>query len=264
VEWVELNGTVLRVAIEGQGPPLVLVHEIGGMIESYDDIVPLLRENHQIVRFDIRGSGLSEFAIKPLTFEVLIADLLALLDHFALPRVSIAGCALGAAIAIAFAIEHPERVERVVAMSPALSIPPERRAATLARAKVFETEGMRPTHEARLSSSYPQALRADRERFERVFRRRLSASPYGVAALVRLLADSDVMERLPRLTRPMLVVAGTYDGDRPPSVVRPVADAAPGAKFIEIASGHFMPSQTPDRVAKVLNEFLAAQPETLA
>ncbi len=86
MEWVEVNGTVLRVTVEGEGPPLVLVHEIGGMIESYDDIVPLLKESRKVVRFDIRGSGLSEFAVQPLTFQVLIADLLGLLDHLKLRR----------------------------------------------------------------------------------------------------------------------------------------------------------------------------------
>jgi 3-oxoadipate enol-lactonase len=55
----------------------------------------------------------------------------------------------------------------------------------------------------------------------------------------------------------MLVVAGTYDGDRPPSVVKPVAEATPHARYVEIASGHFMPSQTPELVVQVLTEFLA-------
>lgn len=258
MDWLEINGTVLRVTVEGKGPPLVLIHEIGGMIESYDDIVPALARRHKLVRYDLRGCGLSEFAHKPLTLGMLLQDLSSLLDRLALERVSIGGCAVGAAIAIAFALEHPERIDKVVAMSPALGIPPERRAATLARADKFESEGMRPTQEARLASSYPEALRGDRERYERVFRRRLSANPYGVAALVRLLAGLDLMPRLPELARPMLVVAGTHDGDRPPSVVRPVAEAAPQSRYIEIASGHFMPSQTPDLVAGTLIDFLAS------
>lgn len=259
MEWLEINGTVLRVAVEGNGPPLVLIHEIGGMIESYDDIVPAIGRRHKVVRYDLRGCGLSEFSHAPLTLDLLLDDLRALLAHLGLVRVSVGGCALGAAIAIAFALEDPERVDKVIAMSPALEIPPERRAAALARADAFEVEGMRPTQEARLASSYPEALRGDRERYRRVFRRRLSANPYGVAALIRVLAGLDIMKRLPQLTRPILVIAGTHDGDRPPSVVRKVAEAAPRARYVEIASGHFMPSQTPELVANTLADFLSSK-----
>jgi 3-oxoadipate enol-lactonase len=259
MRWLEINGTVLRVKVDGKGPPLVLIHEIGGMIESYDDIVPALAEHHQIVRYDLRGCGLSEFAHAPLTLDLLLKDLEALLDHLELKRVSLAGCALGAAIAIAFALERPERVDRIVAMSPALSVPPERRSATLARADLFEKEGMRPSQDARLASSYPEALRGDRERYLQVFRRRLSANPYGVAALIRVLAGLDIMDRLPQLTRPLLVVAGTHDGDRPPSVVKKVAESVPHARYVEIPSGHFMPSQTPTLVADTLTSFLQSE-----
>lgn len=258
MEWLEINGAVLRVAVEGSGPPLVLVHEIGGMIESYDDIVPALASQHKVVRYDIRGSGLSEFAHVPLTIELLVEDLRVLLDRLTLPRVSIAGSAVGAAVAVAFALAYPERVHSLVAMSPALGLPKERRTQAQVRADVFEKEGMRPTQEARLASSYPEALRSDRERYERVFRRRLSANPYGVAALIRVLAGLDLIDRLPQVPRPMLVLAGTYDGDRPPAVVKPVAEAVPNAKYLEIASGHFMASQTPSLVSEAILDFLSS------
>ena len=86
----------------------------------------------------------------------------------------------------------------------------------------------------------------------------MSANPYGVAALIRMLADLDLIDRLPLVTRPMLVVAGTHDGDRPPEVVKPVAEAVPNARYLEIESGHFMASQTPSLVSDAILNFLSA------
>lgn len=261
-QWIEANGTVLRVVVEGVGPPLVLVHEIGGTLESYDAIVPALAARHTVVRYDIRGSGLSEFVFQPLTLNLLVDDLVGLLDALGLDCVSVAGCAAGAAVAIGLALDYPERVDKVVAMSPALQVPSERRAAVLARADTFEAEGLRPTQDARMATSYPEALRADRALFERVRRQRLAANPYGIAALVRMLAGLDLVGRLPELSRPMLVMAGRYDGDRPPHLVTPVAEAAPNAVYREIESGHFMPVQTPELVVAALAEFLAPGTDT--
>lgn len=259
-EWIETNGTILRVAVEGDGPPLVLVHEIGGTLESYDAVVPALARTHKVVRYDIRGSGLSEFAFEPITLSLLVNDLLGILDAHDLRRVSVAGCAAGAAVAIGLALDHPGRVHKVVAMSPALHVPPEKKAAVLARADVFEAEGLRSTQDLRMASSYPEALRTDRALFERVRRQRLAANPYGIAGLIRMLAGLDMTRRLPELRRPMLVIAGIHDGDRPPQVVKPIADAAPGARYLEIESGHFMPVQTPDAIIAALTEFLSPTP----
>ncbi|MBS7707500.1 alpha/beta fold hydrolase [Chelatococcus asaccharovorans] len=256
-DWIETNGTILRVAVEGEGPPLVLVHEIGGTLESYDAVVPALARTHRVVRYDMRGCGLSEFNVAPITLPLLVNDLLGILDAYDLRRVSVAGCAAGAAVAIGLALDHPARVHKVVAMSPALQVPPEKKAAVLARADAFEGEGLRPTQDARMASSYPEALRGDRARFDRIRRQRLAANPYGIAGLLRMLARLDMTRRLPELRHPMLVMAGIHDGDRPPQVVKPIADAVPGARYMEIESGHFMPMQTPDAIIAALTDFLS-------
>jgi len=187
-----------------------------------------------------------------------VSDLLGLLDRLGLDRVSVAGCAAGAAVAIGLALDHPDRVHKVVAMSPALHVPAARREAVLARADAFEAEGLRPTQDARMASSYPEAMRQDMSRFERIRRQRLAANPYGIAALVRMLAGLDIVDRLPDLASPLLVIAGLHDGDRPPGIVRPIAEAVPNAAYREIESGHFMPLQTPDLVTEAMLEFLGA------
>jgi 3-oxoadipate enol-lactonase len=111
-----------------------------------------------------------------------------------------------------------------------------------------------------MASSYPEALRGDHALFERVRRQRLAANPYGIAGLIRMLAGLDITRRLPELTCPMLVIAGIHDGDRPPQVVKSIADAVPDARYLEIESGHFMPVQTPDLIIAALTDFLSPAP----
>ena len=61
MEFVELDGVALRYELSGKGErTLVLVHEMGGSLESWDDIVPRFAESRRVLRYDTRGAGLSQ------------------------------------------------------------------------------------------------------------------------------------------------------------------------------------------------------------
>jgi 3-oxoadipate enol-lactonase len=78
--WIEANGASLRYELSGAGKEtLVLVHEAGGCLESYEDALPGLEKEFRVLRYDQRGFGFSEKA-RELTFEGVAADLAALLD----------------------------------------------------------------------------------------------------------------------------------------------------------------------------------------
>ena len=141
-------------------------------------------------------------------------------------------------------------------MSPAVGVSDERKAATLARADYLLVEGVRPTIDQRLSNSYPQALRTDPQRYAEIRSRRLAAGVPGMSALTRLVATMDLDADYADIHCPTLIVAGTYDGDRPPSVVKPVAERISGARYVELATGHFMPMQTPELVLETIVPFI--------
>src|SRR5690606_35715160 len=128
----------------------------------------------------------------------------------------------------------------------AVGIAEERKAATLKRADDLMVEGMRPTLDQRLANSYPQAMRDDPQRFTEIRNRRLSAGMHGMSELTRLVATLDMTDDYAKIACPALIVAGLHDGDRPPAVVKPVADRIAGARYEQLVTGHFMPLQTPD------------------
>ncbi|MFC7397871.1 alpha/beta fold hydrolase [Chelatococcus sp. GCM10030263] len=259
--WAEVNGVSLRYTLSGEGDDvLVLIHEMGGTLESFDFVIDALGRHCRVLRYDTRGAGLSEKVRGEVELADLVVDLAMLLDELGLHgRVAVAGCAVGAAIAISFAANYPDRVSALIAMAPATGLPPERKAAARERADVLERQGTRPSIDARLESSYPQALRQDKARFEETRKRRLGMDPLGVAALTRMLAELDLTRDLAAVRCPTLVIAGRHDGDRPPAVVAPVAAAIPGARLVTLETGHFMALQTPELVAEAIEAFLAEQ-----
>lgn len=123
--WIEANGAALRYDIAGTGPrTVVLVHEMGGTLESWSHVVPLLSaKGYRTLTYDTRGAGLSEKARSPLSIDTLADDAAGLVDALGIEgKVAIAGIAVGGAIAIRFAARHAARTAALVAMRDRKSV----------------------------------------------------------------------------------------------------------------------------------------------
>jgi 3-oxoadipate enol-lactonase len=259
MSWAEANGVALRYRLrEGEGPVLVLLHEMGGCLESWDGVIAALPPDYRCLAYDARGAGMSEKPASTPTIEALSADLHGLLDALGIGGpVALAGCAVGAAAAIRFAADHPERVSHLVLLAPATGIAPDRRPALLAMADAIERDGMRARILQRFDHSYAEPYFIGRSDREAVRARLLQNDPHAYAATYRMLCGLDLGDAMPRIVAPTLVVAGARDGTRPPALVEPVAQAIPGARFAVIESGHAMPILTPDLVASAIVQHLA-------
>jgi 3-oxoadipate enol-lactonase len=257
-DWIEANGASLRFELSGQGnETLVLIHELGGTLESWDFVVPALQERFRVLRYDQRGCGLSEKTRGKLTLNTVLADLVGLLDGLVIVTpCHVIGTALGAGIAIAFAARHPERVVRLVVCNPATGVKGNRRAYLEERAEIVERDGMRACVEQSLRDSYPAILRRDMLRFEWYRRRWLANDPFGFAAINRMVLEMDLTADFARIRCPTLVCAGRYDSLLPPLAVESIARAIPGSRYLMVDSGHFMAVQTPERMLEHVLPFL--------
>ena len=259
MDFLEANGVGLRYDLAGDGvKTLVLVHEMGGSLDSWDQVLPTLSVGRQVLRYDTRGAGQSEKVRGVLSLDTMVDDLAALLDALGINGpVALAGCAVGAAIAIHFAAHFPNRAAALIVTSPATGLAGERRAAGLRRADTVERDGMRAVVEASLAASYPPVLRGDEARY-RAFRARwLGNDPGSFAAINRMIANAEMDSDFARIRCPTLVIAGTHDRLRPPEAVEPIARAIPGALYRVLETGHFMAVQTPQPVADAFAAFLA-------
>ncbi len=246
--WAEVNGVSLRYRITGAGDETwVLVHEMAGMIESWDGVAPLLQNATRVVCYDQRGFGLSEKGV-PITLPAMVQDLAALLDELQITTpVCLAAGALGAAICLAFAIAHPERVQRMVLSSPATGgMPPAAKAKLEDWLATVATQGIRPIVDPMFAVTYPPALACAAEAREQHRRRWLGVDPESFIALSRMLLDVDLVQDLPRIHCPTLIVGCTHDSIRSPARCAELAALMPRGEFMEAPSGHYMPIQTPE------------------
>ena len=258
MDFIEANGVGLRCELSGRGDrTLVLVHEMGGSLESWDDVAPQFAKSRHVLRYDTRGAGMSQKVRGELTLDTMADDIAALLDHFGIAgQVALAGVAVGGAIALHFAARYPERTSAVAVGSPATGIAAERRRPALERLARIEAAGMAFAVEDSMLNGYAPELRGDIARFERFRTRWLGNDPSSYATIWRMLAAADMQDELAGLTCPVLVIGGSLDRVRPPPLAEAVAKAIPGARYVEIRTGHYMSVQTPDLLSDCIEEFL--------
>jgi 3-oxoadipate enol-lactonase len=258
MHFVELEGIALRYELSGKGvSTLVLVHEMGGSLESWDEVVSHFAPSRRVLRYDTRGAGMSQKVRGELTFETMAADIAALLDAVGITgKVALAGVAVGGAIALQFAAQCPERASAVVVGSPATGISPARRAAALERLARIEIGGMAFAVEDAMLNGYAPELRGDPARFERFRARWLGNDPLSYGTIWRMLANADMEKSLSEIRCPTLVIGGSLDRVRPPPMAQEVAKAIPGARYVEVRTGHYMAVQTPDLIAARIDDFL--------
>jgi 3-oxoadipate enol-lactonase len=116
--FVAVAGGRIYYESVGTGPTVLLLH--GGNLDHrmWDEQLPVLTPHFRVIRYDARGFGRSTPA--DTVFQAG-RDLYSLLQHLAVPRVSLVGLSLGGRTAIDFALEHPEMVDRLVLAGPCLS-----------------------------------------------------------------------------------------------------------------------------------------------
>jgi 3-oxoadipate enol-lactonase len=263
VDWVQANGTWLRFAEDGAGvataiATVVLVHEMGGTLDSWDEVVPHLSSKYRVLRYDMRGFGLSQKIFGQYTVDDAIGDLVGFIDAMKVQGpLALVGAAVGGGVTMRVAAQIPERISALVALAPATEIAPERQAGARAMPGRIAELGIRRLVDEQIApGSYPEQLRDNPERFRRFQAQQSSMDPESFAATFGMLLEAKYLPYLSGIKCPTMVIAGEFDKTRPPAMLEPVARAIPGARFEVLPSCHFMAMQAPDLVGKMIAGFL--------
>lgn len=247
--WIETNGVSLRCRIEGEGPALILLHEMGGALESWNLVTPGLTERARVIRYDLRGSGLSEKIRSRVSMDDFVADLAGLFDALGIEQAVLAGSALGGAVALAFAARHSGRAKAVLALAPATGVPPARRAnAATFRHRLSERGVAAMVDEAMAPGAWVRPEDRTGAGFALFRALQKAADPDSSAYMNDMLLDLDGGEMLPPATVPVHLVAGQHDAMRGPRVVAEFAQHLPHARMRELDCGHFMALEVPHLV----------------
>ena len=255
--FIDANGVSLHYELSGgRGPSVVLFHELGGTLNSWDAVAPRLAARYRVLRYDQRGSGLSEKVRQEFTNDILVEDLEALARALGLnPPYHFVTVAAAATQALRFLEKHPDQVGALVLCNPAPGVDPSRAAALDERAAFAMREGMRASLPTTLVISYPETL-GERSAYEAYRGRYLANDPVGFGFGFRALARTNMLHMLPKIGCPTMVIAGRHDTVRPHAGSAELARKIPRARFELIEAGHFMPSQGPEPLLALLEDFL--------
>ncbi len=229
----------------GTGTPLVRVAtwltHLERDLELYAHWFDDLGRDRPFLRYDMRGCGLSDREVTDLSLAARVADLATVIDAAGHERVHMLGLSGGAAVAIAYAVAHPERVERLVlyggytrgrARRPLSAAEREQAELLVSLTRVgwgLETPAFR-----RVFTTMFMPDADDREVAAYEEMQRLSASAETAARIREASAEVDVSALAPQVRAPTLVVHVREDGVTPIDEGRRIATLVPGARFVPL------------------------------
>ena len=250
------DGTNLAVASVGSGPVLVRAAHWGTHVE-YDLqnplTSPLLRRlagHFHLVRYDGRGTGLSDWSVGEISLETFLDDLETVVDSLALERFALLGMHSGAAVSIAYAVRHPQRVSKLVLFGGYAQGHQQRnlsRDADWAKAMtvVLGSSQEHPVFIRAFSSLWlPSGTPEQVEWFMDLAR--VSHSSESQAKFGMAVGKIDVIDLLPMVKVPTIVFHCIRDNLIPFSQGRLLACSIPNARFVPLDSeNHALLSREP-------------------
>ena len=246
------DGVRLAYATIGSGPPLVKASNwLTHLDFEWDSPIwrhwwAALSRHHRVIRYDERGNGMSQRDVTDVSFATWVQDLESVVDAAQLERFALLGISRGASIAIAYAVRHPERVSHLVLYGGfALGVnyrgTPEAVEARRALNSLIRLGwGLNNPAFSKLFTCrfIPRATPAHEAWFDEL--QRVSTSPENAARLMKADDEIDVVELLPRLRVPTLVVHCDDDHVVPPEQGRLLAAAIPGARYVSLPSANHL------------------------
>jgi pimeloyl-ACP methyl ester carboxylesterase len=242
------DGTKIAYATIGSGPPLLKAANWLNHLE-FDWDSPIwsktfgtIARTRTFIRYDERGSGLSDWDVSELGFDAFVEDLEAVADCLGLERFPLLGISQGCAVSIEYAVRHPERVSGLILFGGYaagwrhLASPEEqaRREAVLTLTEVgWGTDN--PAYRHIFSQTFmPDASAEDLAWFDDFQRK--TASPRNAARFQEAFGQIDVRHRLKEVRVPTIVLHSRYDQRIPLEMGRALASGIPDAHFVPLES----------------------------
>ncbi len=267
------DGVRLAFAKSGGGPPLVKTANWLNHLEfDWESVVwrHWMRElgrEHTLWRYDERGNGLSDRDVEDWSLDAFVTDLEAVIEAAGLERYPVLGISQGAAVAVAHAVRHPERVSHLVLFAGfargwrARGVPREIETGeallTLARHGWGKSH---PAFRQVFTSLFFADADAEQVRHFNELQRR-TTSPRNAVRLMETVGGIDVTELLPRVTVPTLVLHARHDAIISFEEGRALATGIPDARFVPLESRNHLLVEGEPAFARFMTElrsFLAA------
>jgi 3-oxoadipate enol-lactonase len=260
--YIRASGISFNYQIDGRdsAPWLVFSNSLATNLAMWDGQAAALGQSFRILRYDQRGHGGTEAPTGPYTFELLIADVVALFDALGIRRAHFLGLSMGGVTALGLALGHPDRVDKVIIADSPCASSPESAKQWGERIAVARDQGMEALVEPTVSRWFPPDILAARPAYLDKVRDMIRTTPVaGFVGCAAALADHDYRSKAGSVTRPVLFLVGEKDGANPPPM-RQMHAALPGSKYLELGgAGHISNLDRPAEFNRAVAEFLGSQ-----
>ena len=224
--------------VDGRGERWVtFVTGIANDLTMWDGQMPALESSFKVLRYDLRGHGGSEAPRGEYTIDLLVSDLEALLEELKIRKTSVVGLGLGGAIAQAFAIAHPDRVD-FAGMWHKLR-------------ETVSKNGLESIVEPTVQRWFSEDFKAKHpEVLDKVRKMIRGTTQDGYMGVTAAFLGLDVEDRLGSIQAPTL-----YGG--PPALMEGLAKKITGARHVSVPNAaHIANIQNPEGFNRVLTDFL--------
>lgn len=252
------DGGRLAAAIEGDGPPLLLLRPLGGSIASWGPFAAALAPHVRVIMFDPRGVGCSSAAPIPTTTRGMASDAVALLDALGVPRVHVYGISLGGMVACRLALAAGARVDRLVLASTpvrgrSLRLDGVADAWALARCLLGSAEAAETCLATRVLSRRYRDARPDEVGRIQARARARPSSHRGLLTLLAAAALHDVAREISAVASETLLIRGGADALVASDAYDELARLLPRARSAVVPdAGHDVSAEAPDAVARLV------------
>lgn len=259
MQMIRVNSLLTHVAVSGDpgGRPVVFANSLGTDLRVWDRLLPLLPPGLRIVRYDMRGHGLSEAPEGDYWMGDLVADAAGVIDALGIGGAVFVGLSIGGVVAQGLAAERPDLLGAVVLSNTAAKIGTE--ATWRERIADVRAGGIEAIADGVMAKWFTRRFHAERPDELRLWRNMLTRTPLdGYVGCCAALAATDLRDSTAGLRLPVLAVVGADDGSTPPDLVRETAESIPGARFEIIrGAGHIPCVEAPEALAAHIARFLA-------
>jgi 3-oxoadipate enol-lactonase len=255
---VQANGISFNCRIEGKrgAPWVVFSNSLATNLSMWDEQAAALTDRFQILRYDHRGHGGTDAPEGKYSFDLLVADVIALFDALEIERAHFVGLSMGGMTAVALAEKHPERLDRVVPCDCGPASTPQSAQQWEERIAIARDKGMEALVEPTVGRWFPAEFLASNKAAVDKVREMIRTTPVnGFIGCAFALSNFDLRPGLSKITRPTQFVCGGKDASI--GGTKALHAGVAGSSFVEIeGAGHISNVERPEVFTRALKEFL--------